>query len=711
MVDIIEVDLGAANDDFIDDNEGEEATRQITKVDKLMSILEAENVAEIIDEKILSKVANEIIETFERDLDSMADWINSVEKGQSLMSQDFEARSEPWDNAANFKSPLIMNAALQFGDTASQELLRKSDIVKGMVIGLDPDGAKEAQAKRVACYLNFQVNVKMTEWRVEHDKLLYTLPSTGCMFKKSFFDPQLGRNISDPIFYPNFVINQANTTIEDSHAFTEILQFTENEVIEKQRGKEWITSNFIVTNSEEDNDKTLVNDENLQGQPEENEDRFLEQHGWFDLDEDGYKEPYVITLHESSRTIVKIVPRFMHENVTVSLGGEITSLQEYLSLKEQGLQGFPNEIIFITPISLITKYDFLPDPAGEFLGIGYPHLLAGVTQSINTTTNHLLDAGTLSNLPGGYLAKGVRKKLGEERFKPGEWKGTNVPARDFANAFFPLPYGEPSQTLFALNEKMQQEGERTASNADFSKVLANNAPATTTLALLQKETQSTTSIIRRIYLAMSEEFKKMAILNRLFADPEEYKIVTDDPNANFEVDFDMSQFNLVPVSNPEMSTRIERVKSAEVQMGFLPQIQEAGGQTQVVIKSFLDALGVENIDTIFPQPQPSQIEQQNQLLQQQNEAQQFQNSLFDRELAVRESDLQRKIAETQSKAAEMRAQIVKLQSDVIVNLEKAETEDQKNQLTKYTTELSTLVQLLSALNQGAANDANNRTAA
>jgi len=693
MVDIIENNIEAANDD------DQETTRPITKIDKLISILRAENVAEIIDDKILSKIADELLDTFGQDLDSMSDWINLVENGQELMSQDFNSRSEPWDKAANFKSPIIINAVLQFGDTASQELLRKSDIVKGMVIGLDPEGIKEAQAKRVSTYLNFQVNVKMTEWRVEHDKLLYTLPSTGCMFKKTFFDPQLGRNISDVIFYPNFVVNQSNTTIEDSMAFTEIMQFTENVVIEKKRTGEWVDIDFIVE------------DENLKKQAEENGDRFLEQHGWFDLDDDGYKEPYIVTLHEASRSIVKIVPRFMPENVTVSVQDQSMNLLEFMRLSQEGFQGFPDEVIFITPLNLITKYDFLPDPVGEFLGIGYPHLLAGVTQSINTTTNHLLDAGTLANLPGGYLAKGVRKKLGEDRFRPGEWKGTNVPARDFANAFFPLPYGEPSQTLFALNEKMQQEGERTASNADFSKVLANNAPATTTLALLQKETQSTTSIIRRIYLAMSEEFKKMARLNQLFADPNEYMAVVDDPNANFQTDFDMSQFNLVPVSNPEMSTRIERVKSAEVQMGFLPQIQEAGGQTQIVIRSFLDALGVENIDAIFPQPQPSQIEQQNQLLQQQNEAQQFQNNLFDRELIVREADLQRKIAETQSKAAETRAQIVKLQSDVIVNLEKAETEDQKNQLTKYTTELSTLVQLLSALNQGAANDANNRTAA
>ncbi len=700
MAEIAEIDV-EIDDDF------NKTSRKITPVDKLMAIIASDNPAEILDDEELSEIARDVLENFNQDLDSMEAWSSLVEEGQELMSQDFSARSEPWQGAANFKSPMIINAVLTFGDTASQELLRKSDIVKGMVIGMDPQGIKEKQASRVSTYMNYQLNVEMSEWRVEHDKLLYTLPSTGCMFKKTFFDPGLGRNISDVIFFPNFVVNQANTTIEDASSFTQILQFTENQVIEKMRSGQWLDSDFIVGTEEKED--PIVKDENREGQPEANQDRFLEQHAWFDLDDDGYKEPYVVTMHESSMTIVKIAPRFMPKDITVKVQGEVFSLAVLTQFQEVDSSITADEIVSIKPINLITKYDFLPDPMGEFLGIGYPHLLSGVSQAINTTTNHLLDAGTLSNLPGGYLAKGVRKKLGEELFQPGEWKGTNVPARDFQNAFFPLPYGEPSQTLFALNEKMQQEGERTANSADFSKVLANNAPATTTLALLQKETQSTTSIIRRIYLAMSDEFKKMAILNQSFVDPEIYQAVLDDPNANFEQDFDANQFNLVPISNPEMSTRIERIKSAEVQMNFLPQIGEAGGQTQVVIKGFLDALGIENIDQIFPEPQPEQIELQNQQLQQQNQLQEFQNNLFDRELAVRETDIQRKIAETQSKIAETRTEIIKIQSETLLNLEKAETEDQVNQLTTYTAELSAFVNLLGQLRQD--NSANNQQAA
>lgn len=665
----------------------------IPSVELLKQIMEADNAVEVLDEETLNRVAKEVKENFDRDLDSMRDWLALVQEGRDLMQQDFNARSDPWEGAANFKTPMIMNAVLTFGDTASQELLRKSDVVKGMVIGKDPDGLKEQQAGRVSSFMNYQVNVEMPEWRVDHDKLLYTLPSTGCMFKKTFFDPSLGRNVSDVIYYPNFVVNQANTTIDDAGSFTQILQFTENQVIEKQRSGQWAEADFVVSKSEEENPKVMVDDENLKGQAEENEDRFLEQHAWFDLDGDGYKEPYVVTMHEGSMNIVKIVSRFSVDDVKVRMDGEVVSLADMEDFQDD------DEVVSIAPMSLITKYDFLPDPTGEFLGIGYPHLLAGVSQAVNTTTNHLLDSGTLSNLRGGYLAKGVRKKLGEDRFKPGEWKSTNVPARDFQNAFFTLPYGEPSQTLFALNEKMQQEGERTANSADFSKVLANNAPATTTLALLQKETQSTTSIIRRIYLAMSEEFKKMAALNREFVDPALYKEVLDDEQADFEVDFDASKLNLVPVSNPEMSTRIERVKSAEVQMGFLPQITEAGGQSQVVIKNFLDALGVENIDKVFPEPQPEQIEIQNQQMEQQNANQEFQNSLFDRELSVREFDLKRKIDETQAKITETQANVVKIKSEALLNLEKAETEDQKNQISIYTTELQAMIGLLGQLKE------------
>lgn len=652
----------------------------------LIEIMESKNPAELLDDKQKKTIANELIKAFEDDLESMVDWIGLVEKGQELMAQDFDSRSEPWEGAANFKSPLIMDAVLKFGDTASQELLRKREVVKAMTIGKDKDGVKSKQGERVSSYLNYQLNVKMKEWRCEHDKLLYTLPSTGCMFKKSFYDPNERKNVANVIFFPNFVTNQSNTTIDNAN-FTHILQFTQNEVIEKQRSGQWLDVDLII------------DEDGRENQAEESEDRFLEFHGFFDLDGDGYKEPYAVTIHEATREILKIAPRFMPKDVNVKVKGEIFRLDVFLTAQKEGMKVEIEEIVSITPINLITKYDFLPDPVGEFLGIGYPHLLCGVAQAVNTTTNHLLDAGTLSNLPGGYLAKGIRKNLGDERFKPGEWKGTNVPARDFSNAFFSLPYGEPSQTLFALNEKMQQEGERSAANADFSKVLANNAPATTTLALLQEATQSTTSIIRRIYLSMSEEFRKLAMLTSIFGDEQEYKAVLDDQEADFKKDFDEAQFNLVPVANPEMSTRIERVKSAEVQMNFLPQIIEAGGQSQVVIRGLLDALGMENIDQIFPEPQQEQIDKQNQLKEQELKTQEFQNSLFDRELATRENDVQRKINETQSDMAETRAKIIKIKSETVLNFEKAETEDQKNRINRYTTELNGFLDLLSGLRE------------
>ena len=660
-------------------------------VDKILQFLQVENVAEALDEKLLKKVAAQVKNDFDEDEDSMVDWQGIVEKGQELMAQEFSARAEPWENAANFKSPVIMNSVLRFGDTASQELLRKNELVKSDVLGRDPQGIKFKQGNRVAEFMNFQLNVEMTEWREEHDRLLYTLPSTGCMFKKTFFDQGLGRNVSDVIYFPNFVVNQANTTIESAPSFTHIQQFTENEVIEKERTGQWLKVDFVL------------DDDNITEQAEENTDRFLEQHGWYDLDEDGYKEPYVVTLHEATGSIVRIVPRYMPQDVIVKVStGDLADLPTALDAVTQAPQLVHiEEVAIIEPVNMLTKYDFLPDPEGNFLGIGYPHLLAGLTQGINTITNQLLDAGSLSNLPGGYLAKGVRKKLGQDKFQPGEWKGTNVPPRDLGSAFFPLPFKEPSQTLFALNEKLQQEAEKTSASADFSKVLGTNAPATTTLALLQEETKATTSIIRRIYLAMSKEFKKLALLDGRFVDPELYAQVLDDPEANFETDFDVSQINFTPVANPEMSTRMERVKANEVQMNFLPQITEAGGQTQVVIQNFLDSLGVENVPEIFPEPQPEAIERNTAATEQQNQLQSFQNDLFNRELTVREMDLQRKIAETQSDIAETRADIIKKHSEAILNLEKAETEDQKNQLTTYTAELDALTKMLGVANQQA----------
>ena len=347
-------------------------------VDRILEFLQVENIVEVLPDRVLKKVAVQMMNDFERDDESMTDWISLVEKGQELMAQEFSARSKPWENAANFKSPVIMNSILRFGDTASQELLRKTALVKGDVIGRDPTGEKFQQADRVATFMNYQLNVEMLEWRQEHDKLLYTLPSTGCMFKKTFYDQNLGRNVSDVIFYPNFVVNQANTTIEEANSFTHIMQFTENEVVEKVRSKQWVDVDFTV------------DDDNLSKDADENEDNFLEQHGWFDLDEDGYKEPYVVTMHQASRTVVRIVPRYMAQDVIVKVStGDLSDLPTALEAIVQRPELIEVEqIVVIEPINLLTKYDFLPDPEGNFLGLGYPHLMAGVTQGINTITNH-----------------------------------------------------------------------------------------------------------------------------------------------------------------------------------------------------------------------------------------------------------------------------------------------------------------------------------
>lgn len=677
----------------------------------LVDIVIAQNAATLVDEETLKKLATKVKENYDEDFDSMREWSDSVEEGRDLMQQDFESRDTPWEGAANFKSPMILNATLQFGDTASQELLRKDDVCKPKVIGKDPEKIKFNQASRVSDYINYQVNVKMPEWRTEHDKLLYVLPSTGCMFKKTFFNPDTGRNESDVIYFPNFVVNQSNTTIEEAASFTQIEQYTQNDIETFVRSGLWIRPKLVNPEGE------------ATEQPADNTDRFFEQFMWFDLDDDGYEEPYIVTMHEATQTIVRIVARFELSDVNVTINGSVNqderiidisgsvrTLEEILAIKDNGRGDNIkiDEVVSIKPRNFLTKYDFIPDPVGGFLGLGYPHLLCAIAQAVNTTTNHLLDAGTLSNLPGGYLAKGVRKRLGEDRFKPGEWKGTNVPARDFNNAFFPLPYGEPSATLFQLNEKMQGEGERTANSADFSKVLANNAPATTTLALLQKESQSSTSIMRRVYRSMTEEFKKMAELIGEFGDPEDYFLVLDDPQADFESDFALDQINFVPVANPEMSTRIERVKSAEVQMGFIPQIVEAGGQSQPVVINFLEALGVENVDQIFPEPQQAQIDRNTAAIEEQNRQLEFQNGLFDRELQVREFDLRRKVEETKSKIAETRSKILNIQADMVLTFEKAETEAMANQITIYTQELDFLVNVMKQLSVGA-RDGNNRT--
>lgn len=637
------------------------------------------NIADMFDDDTLLKVGLCVKDGYESDWDSMDEWRELVDFGLELVKQETTSRSEPWDGASNFKSPELMKAALKFSDRASSELLRGYNILKTKVVGDDPHKVKFDTGERVAEFMNWQLNVEMKEWREEQEKLIYDLPYVGTVFKKTFFDAQLGRNTSKLITYPNFAVNQDAESIARLRRFSELHPFSENEVIEKQRQGIWLDIKLSAGNQQEGEGTEAESDKMT---------TFIEQDGFYDLDDDGLEEPYTFVAEESTGKIVRIMPRFEPKDVLVKGKNRATTLDKLIS--ETGLEPGEREVVRITPEENITKYGFIHDPQGGFLDVGYTHLLSALTAGINATTNQLMDAGTLAIRGGGWLSKGFRRKMGNSSFKMGEWKQTGVSAQELQTGIMPLPVKEPSQAVFALMQFLIGSAQELAASTDLKGTLGANAPVGTTLALIDEQLQSTGAIVKRIYRSMSSEFRKQYILNSKFVDPTQYQEILDNPEANFEADFNVKGMDIIPTASPEVATKTQRVIIAQAEISQIQNVMFAGGNPEPIIKSFFELIGSNIAEEVFPEETPEQELQsllsKNPQLEALITGEQERTDL----LAAADADAiakeqARKDLESTDKSDKISSEIDLNEAKTIRELELAETEQVKNDISIYTT--------------------------
>lgn len=672
----------------------------------LASFVGSDNIAGELDKDMLHVIGERIKRQFDEDLQSMHDWMESTKKGIELMKQEFKTKSIPWEGASNFKSPMLSEASIAFGNRASLELLRGDKLIKASIIGRDPNREKKDRSDRVTEAMNYQINYAMPDWRDDQKRLFYTVSNVGAVFKKTIFNPLERTNESHIIQYPDFAVNQATTSMRTCRSFTQILSFDQNEIIERQRSGLWLKDvDIYPTDSEGDKGS---NEEEEVKSAEANPNRFLEQQCFADLDQDGYEEPYIITIHEQSCQIVRIVPRYDETSFIVQTkDGDILPLKnavinEVKNLAERGIT--PPEkpslssftLIRIDPIQPITKYGFIPAPDGTFLDLGYSHLLGAITQGMNTTTNQLLDAGTLRNVGGGMMAKNVRKKMGPLRMRIGQWISTELSPENLQRGFFPNPQPEPSQVLFALNEKLEQTGRGFAAVTDTQGVISPNTAPTTALAIIQENLIPTSALLMRILDAESKEFQVLFRLNQRFFDPEMYKKILDDPNANSFADFNIEDMDIKPTANAEMASKLQRIQLATVELEQFDRVVQTGGNAKAILQNYFDAIGTQNIDQIFPDestltPQEKQdmenLQQQQQLLAQQ---QQQQIELTAAQVDLAKGELERLTFRTRAEIDKILAEVGKIRTEMVLNLEKAETENQRNLTDMYTATIRAL---------------------
>lgn len=549
----------------------------------LNRLLEEANIAEELDDELLVKIADDVWDGYQLDLQSKSEWDRLINDWINLASQVKENKTWPWPKAANVKYPLLSTAAMQFAARAYPALVPSDGkIVQMKVIGQDPDGQKVEKAYRLADHMNYQLKVDMKDWEEEMDRLLIMLPVVGCLFKKTYWDSVRKRNCSKLLGPKDLVINYWASSLDTAYRVTEVIKMTKNQITTMQNAGLYLDIDL----PEPASNPAIREVTNVQraATPSKVDATtpyiILEQHTYLDLDEDGYAEPYIVTIEEQSKTILRIVARWDSDGVLTNPDGDL---------------------VCIEPVQYYTKYEFIPNPDGGFYGVGFGHLLGPLNESANTLINLLIDAGVLSNLQSGFIGKGLKMKMGESKFTPGEWKSVPAMGDDLRKQIVPLPVKEPSEVLFKLLGLIIESSEKLASVAEIfvGKMPGQNTPATTTMATIEQGMKVFTAIYKRTYRALSQEFEKLFRLNSLYVENiERAAHILSEPIT--PQDYDMKVYNVCPSADPTAVSSTQKLMKAE---SLLQLLQLGTINPQEVTKRVLEAHEQPNIQQLMQMPQ------------------------------------------------------------------------------------------------------------
>lgn len=597
------------------------------------------NIAEKLDEDKLKKIGESVKQGYELDLQSRASWEDQNTKWMELALQVAEEKTYPWPGAANVKYPLLTTAALQFGSRAYPSLVPSFDVVKAKVIGKDDTNEMSTLSSTISTHMSYQVLYEMDGWEEDMDKLCFTLPILGCIFKKTYYSAQKKKNCSELIFPKDLVINYWAKSLDKASRKTHCLRLTPNEIIERQRQGIFLEhENYKFASGSLTTRGEVATEQNAPADDKDTPRLILEQHTFLDLDDDDYKEPYVVTIDYDSGLVLRIAPRFVQSGITRNDKGEISSIK---------------------PTEYFTQFNFIPNPEGGIYGVGFGLLLGSINESANTVLNQLIDAGSLSNLQSGFITKGLRLgKAGDYKFTPGEWKVVNSTFDDVRKGLFPLPVREPSNVLFQLLGMLVNSGKELASIAEIftGKMPGQNTPASTTMATIEQGLKVFTSIYKRIYRALGEEFTKLYTLNAMYLPAQEQEFAYDkdgvivDAMISKEI-YQKAKMKIVPAADPNMVSETQKLI---LQQGLMELAQFGHINPQVLTKRGLEMQGQPGIPELMevppPQPPPD-----------------FQVKM--RELDILEDTKNKELA---LQAEAQHSESLKRMSEVFLNLAKAE---------------------------------------
>jgi chaperonin GroES len=552
---------------------------ELSVVERLSAIIALTNIAEVLDEDKRNGIAAQVVEEYEIDDQSRDEWKKVNAEAMKLAMMVAEEKTYPFPKAANVKYPLLTTAALQFSARAYPAIVPGDRIVKCKVNGRDPEGKKAARADRVSEYESWQLTDQMPEWEPDTDRLLVMLPIVGCVFRKRYFDPALGRQVSRLIPAERLVVNHRARSLEETPRATEEMTLYPYEIQERIRDGRFIEFDYSATPSPSDGKDSSATD----GDDKDAPHLFLEQHRQLDLDEDGYPEPYIVTVHKGSQKVCRIVANFTEDSARIS--------------EDQ------TKVISIRKRDFYVKYDFLPNPDGGFYGLGLGWLLKSSNEAINTTLNEMLDAGHLANIQGGFVSSALGLREKKISLMKGEWKvlPTSAPINQ---AVMPISYPGPNDTLFKLLGLLVEMGKEVASIKDvLSGDVKQNMQPTTVLALIEQGMQFFTAIYKRVHRALKAELALHAKLNHEYLTPEEYNVFFDDEEQyDPQQDFDGASEDISPASDPSVSSRMQKLAKAEFVLTAArdnPLVNQ-----EEALRRYFEAADITDLDKLLVPPPP-----------------------------------------------------------------------------------------------------------
>jgi hypothetical protein len=533
------------------------------------------NLAEFMDDSDLQSLGEDLVEDFGKDINDRKDWMQTYVEGLKLLGLKYEDRTEPWQGACGVFHPMLTESVVRFQSEGITETFPAAGPVKTVIIGKDTPEVEEASV-RVRDDMNYQLTEVMYEYRPEHEKMLWNLPIAGSAFKKVYYDPSKGRQMAVFIPAEDIVVPYGASNLETAERVTHVMRKTENDVLKLQAAGFYRDIELGDPTYELDDIEKQKAEEMGMSAIEDDRFRILEMH--VDLDLKGYEDkdkkgeetgialPYVVTIEKGTRKVLAI-RRNWYEG-------------DQLHLKRQHF----------------VHYQYIP--GFGFYGYGLIHLIGGYAKSATMLIRQLVDAGTLSNLPGGLKARGLRIKGDDTPIAPGEWRDVDVPSGSIRDNILPLPYKEPSQTLYTLFDRIVQEGRQFASSGDMKvSDMSANAPVGTTLAILERTLKVMGAVQARMHFTMKQEFKLLKVIIADYT-PDEYDYQPEEGSRKAKrSDYDL--VDVIPVSDPNASTMAQKI----VQYQAVFQLAQSAPQyydMPMLHRQMIEVLGVKNANKLVP---------------------------------------------------------------------------------------------------------------